>query len=282
MALTEKTMKKVLTIITLTSAIFIKMTPVFALEFENAAAADAWYKKEAEEWAPTFDRIFKAVENNDDLALKKGIFELTFLIGYSGRHSDVLRGLVDTDQIPRERVFKVLTEAIQEGLSDLSDEDDAKRIRAHNKVYFGIGFLAAVPGEDTLALLKECLQVEDNGIRNEATWYYNIVAKKVQDLSKENVKIEPVPVATQDQPKPDDNGETVSQPEPNIQIIAEPISLPPIPEPPPPAITNETAQLTQEIPPEQPKKSPSNKSLLWGVVIALLAAIGGVAVWRKK
>ena len=56
----------------------------------------------------------------------------------------------------------------------------------------------------------------------------------------------------------------------------------PQPEPPTPATTNETTQANQDTSPAQPEKTSSNKTILWLAVAALLAIIGGVAVWRKK
>jgi hypothetical protein len=54
------------------------------------------------------------------------------------------------------------------------------------------------------------------------------------------------------------------------------------PVPTPPAVTNETAQANQDTPSAQPEKTSSRKTILWLAVIALFAAIGGVATWRKK
>ena len=71
--------------------------------------------------------------------------------------------------------------------------------------------------------------------------------------------------------------ESAPQDEPTPQIT----DAPP-PEPPPPATTNETTQANQDTPPAQPEKTSSNKPILWLAVIAFLAILVGVAVWRKK
>ena len=46
--------------------------------------------------------------------------------------------------------------------------------------------------------------------------------------------------------------------------------------------TNEAGQASLETPPAQPEKPASNKPLLWVLVVALLAIIGGVVAWKKK
>jgi len=199
-----------------------------ALEFIDQADADAYAEEESKIMGAIMERAKKALADNDDVALKEAIFEISYnAIGYAGISVVYFRGFVSdgVHGIPPERAAKVLQDTIRKGLPDLSDEDENKRRRAQHEVYLAMQFLTVLPSAETLALLKECTQSQNDEIRNEATRHYSIMEKiQGQEPPPSTPVSPPSPIVTTT-PKPEPPAEDknpISLPEDKVPIV-EPI-----------------------------------------------------------
>jgi len=153
-------MKKTLRLVGLGTIIITTLTIVLSQDFMDAEAAKRYFEKEERAWEARRERIRNALADNNDVALKEEIFNLSAtVIGYAGAPTDALKGLVEANEIPSERVFEILKDVIQVGLPILKEaynKDIPKRNRTSNDVLSAIMFLEAIPNADTLALLREC------------------------------------------------------------------------------------------------------------------------------
>ena len=181
-------MKKLITLSFITVAI---ATPMLnALEFDSLEEEDAFYAEQSKILSAVLDGIDKALTDNDDFALKEAIFEISYnAIGYAGVSVDIFRGFMCENVIHSERITKVLQNIIRQGLPDLLNEDDEKRRRAGHDVYLAAHFLEVLPSAETVVLLKECIQSQNEAIRIVATKSYNNIMEKTQNSTKNELTL---------------------------------------------------------------------------------------------
>ena len=254
-------------------------TPVLALRFKDQEQAEAYFARERR----AFQNIHENMERSktDDKAFKLAV-DIVFGLHFTDAVENPIQytqNLIKKFEIPQERQIKILQDMVHERLSVI---EKGETMTTAFRIADLLTMLEDIPNYDVLPLLQECVLSKDERVRNDAQRRYNLFMEKAQN-----------------QPTPNDNRETASKPEPNIQMIAEPpqptitdgptqpIQKTPSEllansEPDLTAITSETTQPMHEMPPGQPEKTSSNKTLFGLGVIALLAILGGVMVWRKK
>ena len=240
----KKTMKLTLSIFTAVMA-----TQIFSLEFIDEADANAYFAQLRQDWQETREELKKGA--TDDTALRKGILSVydMGMMPYAKIEDAIsyMKEMVIEDEIPPERVTKMIEVLIREKLTAI-EKDEADSIDWSATLL--LSFFKVFPDYEIEPLLNECLKSKNVIFRNDIMKRYNII----METTPEPPKKEPVPT----------------------------ITTPPQPEPPPPVIVDEVKQTVHETPPEQPEKTSSNKTLFGVAIITLLAILGGVAVWRKK
>jgi len=109
-------MKKLMILSILTVVMTTSMLE--ALEFDSIEDANAFYAEQENIFNAILERAQKALADNDDVALKKAIFEISYnAIGYAGVSVDVFRGFINAGEngISPERAEKVLHDIIRKG-----------------------------------------------------------------------------------------------------------------------------------------------------------------------
>jgi hypothetical protein len=254
-------MKKMLTLTTsfIASAGIVAVTMAqgaFTMSFIDRAAEKAYYEKQRQ-LALVMEENFEK-GRTDDAALKEAIYWLFITKSKFEEFEKVITSMEEEmhkREIPRERQIQGLEYIIRETLSA------AEKIENRNdSLLLGIylAILDVYPDYDIQPILDEC---------------FNSKSEIIQERARRRQKI--IMERTQAQPTPSDDGEATTTPP------TTPDPPQPEPEPTPPVLTNEAAQSISETPPEQPEKSFSNKPLLWGAVVALLALLGGMVLARR-
>ncbi len=255
-------MTLVASLVALSIVAITKAQSVPSISYIDQAAADA----DAERRRQLFVEIKENFEKGktDDAALKEAIcslFPMTEFMTTGNPFAYVLDDMTRRE-ISRERQIQGLENIIREMLSAV---DKGEEVDNPNEVFIFLATLKNIPNYDILPILEECMKSKNGIIRNDAQKIYNSIMEKPPAQLKTATDI------TQAN-ETDAASNTVV-----ITPALSAITNTPTPEP-----LASTEQPSDETPPEQTKKKSSNKPLLWGSVIALLAIIGGVAMWQSK
>jgi len=224
---------------------------VASISFGSQAEEDAW-EEEHRRLVKEMDAYFEKGKTND-AALKAAICLLFPMTAFAPTDNPFVYIAEDMTRlgISRERQIQGLENIIRGMLSAV--ERDEEIDDPFDALTF-LDTLRTYSDYDILPILKESMQSKNGIIRDHATKCYNAVMEKVQELPKEGITKEPLPI----------------------------ITPPPQPEPNPPVIKGKTMQPIHDTPLEQSEKTSSNKPILWFAIIALLVVIGGVIAWKKK
>jgi len=116
----------------------------------------------------------------DDVALKEAIQSIVKMPLTIPTPVSYTKELSRNVGIPDERVTTAIEEMIYEKLSDLKkNEEDSNNISWD--IISLLPLLDAFPEYEIMPLLKECLQVTDEKVRDEATKRHNIIMGKTQE-----------------------------------------------------------------------------------------------------
>jgi len=255
-------MKKMMKLITLNIVAVSMTTTMFAIEFVDQAAADAFAKRQQEESQRINENMEKG--KTDDTALKEAICSLFGMITLLTDFDPVTYVVEDMHRlgIPRERQIQGL-ENITRGMLSAVEKDEK-----NDDTYWVLEFIAMLgtfSDYDILPLLRECLDSKNEVIRNGAMKRYNIIM--------ENLPNQPQP--TNGITQKDETGKASDN-------VVTNLFLPVITGTPIPAITDEMEQLRQETPQQKTEETSSNKTTLWVTVITFLAILGVVTAWKKN
>jgi len=264
-------MRKTLTQITLGVIAITTATSVLSIQFTSREAAAKHLAEERQRWQEKKARVITALGNDDNDALKKEIYTPSSLINTGGSKHEELQGFMRDCKIPPERVLKILEKTIREGLSVLEEIPDVWHGQPYNDVVIGVELLDALPeSEETLALIKECLQSKNLHVRNRVENIVEWQTRKRRNALELALRTNTVQVVT---------------PEP-VQPSATTIPT-----------TDSSSAVSPSNQTKQPNEIPDNavskdnefqdepvgeKSVLWQLplLIAMLVIGGSVVTWR--
>ena len=131
-------------------------------------------------------RLCEKAKEGDDNALKEHITAVCLdanNISITGRN-DYMKWLVN--EFPRRRVMKMLDEIFRKSFQYFLTvkEKEPKNGEVYNDAFYTLWYLMqmleGLPGEDTLALLKEYTKLEDDHVSNQARHYHNEMEKEMR------------------------------------------------------------------------------------------------------
>ena len=164
-------MKKPLTRIML--GVVVVTTAIPVLSSFTGAEGHARIKEQQEQaWKEQVERTKQALKDNDDMALKAELLDVSFMMGTSINLSSSLPRLMRDCEIPPEKIQEVLGKTIRENLPILKGTSDAGKGCAYNEIRSALALLEIIPGADTLALLRECALSNNEDIRRNALRTY--------------------------------------------------------------------------------------------------------------
>ena len=273
-------MKKIKLIASFSIVAVTLTSTALATTFTSQAAMDAYAERQRKLVLETNENFEKG--KTDDAALKEAIISLPKLME---PNRDAFNNMVKNMTlrgITRERQIQAQEEIIREILPTVGKNETSENIMI---ICLFLQVLNTYQNYDIFPILQECMDSHNEYISTRATRLYNKIKENMQEQPKPTSDETPAEEPPTPEPQATPNPEQ-EEPPPTITDSPQPEPVPPTiadeAELPTQAIADEVAQPIQDTPPEQPEKTSSNKPLLWLSIIAFLAILGGMIVWRKK